>query len=93
MRLHRWLVAVAGLGLLCATIVVGQDHNVEHDWDYSGSHGPSHWGDLKPEFAACREGHRQSPIDIRSPQRADLPAIGFDYNPPLYTSSTMATRS
>jgi carbonic anhydrase len=83
--MSRCLVAVAGLGLLCATIVVGQDHKVEHVWDYSGSQGPSHWGDLKPEFAACREGHRQSPIDIRSPQRVDLPAIEFDYRPsPLH---------
>jgi carbonic anhydrase len=81
MSLRQWLVAIAGLGLLCATIVVGQDHEVEHAWDYSESHGPSHWGDLKPEFAACGEGHRQSPIDIRSPQRVDLPAIGFDYKP------------
>jgi carbonic anhydrase len=82
---RRWLVAVTGLGLLYAIVAVSQDHKTEHVWDYSGSHGPSHWGNLKPEFAACREGHRQSPIDIRSPQRADLPALEFDYKPsPLH---------
>ena len=26
--------------------------------------GPQHWGDLKPAFAACKEGKAQSPIDI-----------------------------
>ncbi|HET6179943.1 MAG TPA: carbonic anhydrase family protein [Candidatus Sulfotelmatobacter sp.] len=53
----------------------------EHIWDYSEAHGPSHWGDLKPELAACKSGHRQSPIDIRNPRQADLPPIQFDYKP------------
>jgi carbonic anhydrase len=79
MSLGRFLVAVTVLGLWCTTIVAGQDHKAEHIWDYGGSLGPSHWGDLKPEFTACKAGHRQSPIDIRHPQKADLPAIQFDY--------------
>ena len=57
----------------------------EHTWDYGEAHGPTHWGDLKPEFAACKNGHRQSPVDIRNPQKADLPPIQFDYKPsPLH---------
>jgi carbonic anhydrase len=32
-------------------------------------------GDLKPEFSTCKNGHRQSPIDIRNPQKTDLPPI------------------
>jgi hypothetical protein len=44
-----------------------------------------HWGDRKPEFAACKNGHLQSPIDIRSPQQAKLPAIEINYEPsPLH---------
>jgi carbonic anhydrase len=50
-----------------------------HEWDYGREHGPEHWGDLKAEFATCRTGHRQSPIDIRKTEKADLPAIQFDY--------------
>ncbi len=62
-----------------------QEHHREHAWDYSETRGPSHWGDLKPEFAPCKTGHRQSPIDIRSSQKADLPPIRFDYKPaPLH---------
>jgi carbonic anhydrase len=53
----------------------------DHVWDYSQSRGPDHWGDLKPEFAPCKEGHHQSPVDIRNPQKADLPPIEFDYKP------------
>jgi carbonic anhydrase len=53
----------------------------EHVWDYGAAHGPSHWGELKPEFAPCKNGHHQSPIDIRNPQKADLPPIEFHYRP------------
>lgn len=78
-------VAVIALGLLCTHIVIGEDQKPEHVWSYSGSLGPDHWGDLKLEFEACKNGHRQSPIDIRDARRADLPAIEFDYKPsPLH---------
>lgn len=60
-----------------------QAHHPEHSWDYGEALGPSHWGDLKPEFSTCKTGHRQSPIDIRNPQKADLPPILFDYQPSL----------
>jgi carbonic anhydrase len=53
--------------------------HAEHEWDYGREHGPAHWGELMPEFASCASGHQQSPIDIRKPEKADLPAIQFDY--------------
>lgn len=56
-----------------------QDHKAGYHWGYDGDEGPSHWGDLKPEFAPCKNGHRQSPIDINDTQMADLPALQFDY--------------
>src|ERR1700757_292302 len=62
-----------------------QEKHPQHIWDYGDALGPSHWGDLKPEFAPCKTGHHQSPIDIRNPQKADLPLIQFDYKPsPLH---------
>ncbi|MEH6607621.1 MAG: carbonic anhydrase family protein, partial [Pseudomonadales bacterium] len=33
-------------------------------WSYSGDSGPSHWGDLSEEYAACGIGKNQSPIDV-----------------------------
>ena len=33
-------------------------------WGYEGAVGPEHWADLSPEFALCREGVEQSPIDL-----------------------------
>ena len=32
-------------------------------WEYDGEHGPDHWADLKPDYAACA-GKEQSPIDL-----------------------------
>jgi len=33
-------------------------------WGYSGKIGPEYWGDLSPEFIACKIGKNQSPIDV-----------------------------
>jgi carbonic anhydrase len=53
-------------------------------WGYGGAGsagGPEAWGQLKPEFANCAYGTRQSPIDIRSGVKVDLEPIQFDYRP------------
>ncbi|MEP6876905.1 MAG: carbonic anhydrase family protein [Burkholderiales bacterium] len=48
-------------------------------WDYAGSGGPETWGQMKPEFAKCSSGTRQSPIDIRDGIKVNLDAVQFDY--------------
>jgi carbonic anhydrase len=53
-------------------------------WSYDGEGGPSNWGKLREEFAACAAGKRQSPIDIRDSIRVDLDPIGFDYRESRY---------
>lgn len=50
-------------------------------WSYNGDGGPADWARLKPEFATCATGQRQSPIDIRDGIRVDLEPITFDYRP------------
>lgn len=45
-------------------------------WTYEGA---AHWGDLDPQYAACNAGKEQSPIDIRNAEKADLPALRFEY--------------
>ena len=51
-------------------------------WTYAGAEGPEHWGDLSPDFAACKSGRMQSPIDI-APAATGLvvgaPGHGFAY--------------
>lgn len=81
----RRLAAVVALFILCSVCVpytaLAQEHPEHHEWGYSGSEGPAHWGELSPEFAACRTGHSQSPVNIEKTQSAHLPAIEFDYKP------------
>lgn len=33
-------------------------------WSYSGAEGPEFWGDLSPEFATCKTGQEQTPINV-----------------------------
>jgi len=82
--MNRFRIIFVSLNLALAVTLFAQDHQSAH-WGYSGDQGPSHWADLSPEFAICHSGHRQSPIDIRNPKKADLPALEFDYKPsPLH---------
>lgn len=48
-------------------------------WGYGGPVGPAAWGGLRPEFARCASGQRQSPIDIRDGIAVDLEPVTFDY--------------
>jgi carbonic anhydrase len=54
---------------------------VENYWSYDGEEGPTHWGDLKPDYSICKLGQRQSPIDIRDAKKVSLPPIQFNYKP------------
>ncbi|MBM4357684.1 MAG: carbonic anhydrase family protein [Deltaproteobacteria bacterium] len=40
-------------------------------WTYGGDTGPSFWGDLRPEYAPCKVGAMQSPVDF--PSRREAP--------------------
>lgn len=46
---------------------------------YAGSEGPEHWGILSKEYALCREGKSQSPINITGERDMKLSAIEFHY--------------
>ncbi|WP_088278370.1 carbonic anhydrase [Ideonella sp. A 288] len=50
-------------------------------WSYDGDGGPETWGRLKPEFAKCANGTRQSPIDIRGGITVELDPVKFEYQP------------
>src|SRR5262245_60196012 len=74
------------LGVICASSFIGiaplsLAEGPAHHWSYAGATGPTHWAALESEFSACRVGHAQSPIDIRTNQvqKANLPAIEFAY--------------
>ncbi|MDR0378665.1 MAG: carbonic anhydrase family protein [Candidatus Accumulibacter sp.] len=48
-------------------------------WTYEGATGPAHWGKLRPDYARCATGHRQSPIDLRDAFMVDLEPVLFFY--------------
>ena len=62
----------------------GSAHGSAH-WSYNGEVGPQAWGGMKPEFALCSSGQRQSPIDIREGIAVDLEPVKFDYQPGSFT--------
>jgi carbonic anhydrase len=51
------------------------------EWSYSGDTGPSHWGELSPEYVLAKDGKQQSPIDVRNTLAKVLPKIQFNYRP------------
>jgi len=54
---------------------------LDPEWHYDGYEGPAHWGDLSPSFAACRDGRRQSPIDIAGVQPIAAQAMQLRFPP------------
>jgi carbonic anhydrase len=73
MRATAWLVVVAALVPATARA------QWKTPWSYDGAtDGYTRWGDLDPAYAACKDGKAQSPIDIRTAEKADLPAIHFE---------------
>ncbi len=48
-------------------------------WAYEGARGADHWSELDPAYALCNLGKGQSTIDIRTTEKAQLPALQFEY--------------
>lgn len=76
---RRW-VLILGLCSMVAPIKSLTQETPPPHWTYKGPQDPNHWGGLDPAFAACSNGHMQSPINISKAQKADLPTLIFDYN-------------
>nr|VFK59977.1 MAG: carbonic anhydrase [Candidatus Kentron sp. TUN]VFK69239.1 MAG: carbonic anhydrase [Candidatus Kentron sp. TUN] len=55
-------------------------HEHEHSWHYEGADGPEHWGNLSEEFALCKTGKAQSPIDIKGPTKRGVPSLDVQYH-------------
>jgi len=51
------------------------------EWSYEGNTGPEFWGYLSPDFATCKDGNSQSPIDIVNAVDGSLAKLKFDYEP------------
>jgi carbonic anhydrase len=79
---RRISAAIGAFGWLMVALVlapVSPRAQWKTRWSYEGAKGPEHWGDLDSAYAACKGGKEQSPIDIRDAEKADLPALRFEY--------------
>jgi carbonic anhydrase len=74
MNRRHALKALAGLALcpLCAPASFAAEGA---HWSYEGETGPSHWGDVDAASKVCSAGSQQSPIDIQSSVKAQLPPL------------------
>ncbi|WP_019450946.1 carbonic anhydrase family protein [Cupriavidus sp. BIS7] len=75
------VVAAFGVSLLIALPCVSYADEGAH-WTYEGHAGAKHWGDLEKEYATCKLGRLQSPIDIETSKikAADSEPIKLAYN-------------
>ena len=75
------VAALLWLGDVAAALESEDEHGSCPAWSYSGANGPEHWGDLCAEFAACKNGKEQSPLNITHPKKEHLSGIEFAYHP------------
>jgi carbonic anhydrase len=68
-----------GVLLLIAALIPVLRAQWKTRWTYDGPTGFAHWSELDPAYAACNSGKEQSPIDIRSAEKAELPVLRFEY--------------
>jgi carbonic anhydrase len=74
--------ATVGLCALAAVVLAAAPGQAQWrtPWAYEkGPMAPERWGDLDPDYVACKTGKAQSPIDIVHATRADLPALQFSF--------------
>ena len=80
-------LSLHAIGAATATLEQGnaEQRKSEHpEWSYSGPDGPQYWVKNYPDCGR----KDQSPIDIKSPQRAVLPEVRFHYQPsPLFITN------
>ncbi len=55
------------------------EHGHHAHWSYTGDTNPCTWGHLKEEFHACKDGKKQSPIDISNATATQMNDIEFHY--------------
>ncbi len=56
-------------------------HGSAVPWSYTGNTAPRKWGDFSPDYAQCKTGRQQSPINITHTVKANNAPIEFYYNP------------
>jgi carbonic anhydrase len=77
--MRKGWMTFALLALAVVLVPAGPRAQWKTRWSYEGATGAEHWGELDPEYATCKTGKAQSPIDIQSTRKVQLPVIRFEY--------------
>ena len=69
------------LSLLMAvsTATVSAETHHAH-WSYTGENDAAHWGDLSEDFAVCKTGKQQSPVDFSATKAVKGKQLAYRYN-------------
>jgi carbonic anhydrase len=78
MNRRHALKALAGLALCPLCAPSGNAAEAAH-WSYEGVGGPAKWGDLDAANNVCTIGSQQSPIDIGTTIKSQLPALKIEW--------------
>ncbi|WP_310619803.1 carbonic anhydrase [Flexibacterium corallicola] len=71
-------LAILGSGMFAAVANGAGSGDI---WSYTGDTGPAYWGALKDENHLCKEGKRQSPINITTTETTSKSDLAFDLKP------------
>ena len=78
MRRTIWLMAASAV--LMAPTAGWSQWRTPWSYDMGRPDGPARWGDLDPDYGACKTGQAQSPINIRRVRKAALPPLDFAFH-------------
>jgi carbonic anhydrase len=73
---HTCLFLVFVFFLLLTCESCGAENEREFDYAEGGEKGPLHWGEIHEEWAACKNGSMQSPVDMSSERVKLIPKLG-----------------
>lgn len=76
---HKILMSAAVFSISVGSVAGELSH-----WSYEGKEGPTHWGELAPEFVTCMVGKNQSPVNITGAIEGNLNELKIDYKPGGY---------
>lgn len=71
------IIGILSLALL--STVSSADEKSSPHWSYGGAEGPEYWGELSPNYDACKTGKNQSPVNLTHFTHANLEPITFNY--------------
>jgi carbonic anhydrase len=74
----RCITLFLSLALIFAAGQAAAESGSTH-WGYFGDIGPSHWGDLSADFATCKTGREQSPVNLGRGEPANLRPLQIHY--------------